>query len=97
MTQDKLPESAARYRLAPGTQVRAEDFGLLFYTMAGPRLYFLGSGDLLEECFFGGEWTLAEWIAAASKGRPLWQCRVEGLRAGLVQLCEKGVIVAGDY
>ena len=86
-------QSATRYRLAPGTQVREEDFGLLFYIMAGPRLYFLASGDLLEERFFGGEWTLAEWLAAGLKGRPLSQSRVASLKAGLDRLCEKGVIV----
>jgi putative mycofactocin binding protein MftB len=80
--------------LAPGTQVRAEDFGLLFYTWVGPRLYFLASGDLLGERFFGGEWTLAEWLAAAPKRRSLARGRVAGLEAGLDRLCQKGVIVA---
>ena len=41
-----------KYKLAPGTQVREEDFGLLFYTMSGPRLYFLNSGDLIQADFF---------------------------------------------
>ena len=87
-------QSATRYRLAPGTQVREEDFGLLFYTMAGPRLYFLACEDLLEERFFGGDWTLTEWLAAGSKRPPLSQSRVAGLKAGLDRLCEKGVVVA---
>jgi putative mycofactocin binding protein MftB len=97
MVQHERLESAARYRLAPGTQVREEDFGLLFYTMAGPRLYFFASGDLLEERFFDGEWTVTAWIAAATKGNPLSQSRVADLRAGLVQLCEKGVIIADEH
>ena len=96
MVQKKVPKSTARYRLAPGTQVREEDFGLLFYTMAGPRLYFLGSGDLLEERFFGGKWTLAEWLATGPKRRSLAQGRVAGLEAGLDRLCQKGVIVADE-
>ncbi len=88
------PRAGTRYRLAAGTQVREEEFGLLFYTMAGPRLYFLASGDLLEERFFGGEWTLAKWLAASPEPRSLSQGRVAGLKAGLDRLCEKGVIVA---
>ena len=87
-------QSATRYRLAPGTQVREEDFGLLFYTIAGPRLYFLASGDLLKERFFGGQWTLAEWLAADPKGSPFSRSRIAGLEAGLDRLREKGVIVA---
>ncbi|MBI5069920.1 MAG: mycofactocin biosynthesis chaperone MftB [Deltaproteobacteria bacterium] len=35
------------YRLAPGCQVRAERFGLLFYDLSGPRLLFAETGDLL--------------------------------------------------
>jgi putative mycofactocin binding protein MftB len=90
----EVAQSATRYRLAPGTQVREEDFGLLFYTTAGPRLYFLASGDLLKERFFGGEWTLDAWLATGPKGAPLSQSRVAGLEAGLDRLREKGVIVA---
>jgi hypothetical protein len=74
--------------------VREEDFGLLFYTMAGPRLYFFASGDILKEHFFGGEWTLAEWLTAGPKGSLFSRSRVAGLRAGLDRLCAKGVIVA---
>ena len=43
-----------RVKLAPGSQVREEDFGLLFYTQQGPALYFVSSGDLLGEDFFQG-------------------------------------------
>lgn len=74
--------------------MREEDFGLLFYTMTGPRLYFLASGDLLKECFFEGEWTLDEWLAAGPKCGLLTRSRVAGLKAGLDRLRAKGVIVA---
>jgi len=53
---------AKSYALAPGTQVREENFGLLFYTMKEPRLYFLSSGDLLDSSFFGSDLGLAEWL-----------------------------------
>lgn len=49
-----------RFTLAPGTQVREEDFGLLFYTMKGPRLFFLKCGHLLDPGFFRGEMSLAQ-------------------------------------
>lgn len=42
----------ARYRLAPGCQVRGERFGLLFYDLAGPRLLFAETGALLPPAFF---------------------------------------------
>lgn len=41
-----------RYRLAPGCQVRAERFGLLFYDLAGPRLLFAETGDLFAPSLF---------------------------------------------
>ena len=56
-----MKEKTKRYRLAPGTQVREEDFGLLFYTKKGPRLFFLKCGRLLELDFFKGEASLAQW------------------------------------
>ncbi len=60
----------ARYILASGTQVRNEDFGLLFYTMKGPRLYFLASGGLLSPSFFEGKMTLDQWIRMEGGGAP---------------------------
>jgi hypothetical protein len=64
--------------------------------MVGPRLYFLASGDLLKERFFGGGWTLTEWLAVGPKGNSLSQSRVAGLEAGLDRLREKGVVVAHE-
>jgi putative mycofactocin binding protein MftB len=37
-----------RYRLAPGVQVRKEDWGLLFYAPAESKIYFAKSGDWLS-------------------------------------------------
>ena len=51
-----------KYKLAPGARVREEDFGLLFYSMHGPKLYFLASGSLLPETFFEGRISLEAWI-----------------------------------
>lgn len=78
-----------RYKLARGTQVREEDFGLLFYTMNGPKLFFLTCGRLLEAGFFEGKVSLSQWN----------QERLVPDRAGvtiqyrLAQLAEKGVLV----
>lgn len=82
-----------RYRLSPGTQVRNESFGLLFYTMAGPRLYFLSSGELLEEGFFRGELSLGESMDGASTGEAMTPGRIRSLENQLDVLVEKGVIV----
>jgi putative mycofactocin binding protein MftB len=78
-----------KYKLAPGTQVREEDFGLLFYTMKGPRLYFLSCGSLLESGFFKGQ----EGLGDRLKGKGLSQTRALSLRSSLDQLKEKGVLL----
>jgi putative mycofactocin binding protein MftB len=82
----------ARYKLAPGTQVREEDFGLLFYTMAGPHLYFLSSGDLLHCSFFQGTVTLDQWVEQHVDQNSVTDTRMSGLRSTLSRLKEKGVI-----
>jgi putative mycofactocin binding protein MftB len=81
-----------KYKLAPGTQVREEDFVLLFYTMAGPRLYFLASGNLLNENFFDGQLTLTQWInrREVNDGSDI---SISVLKAGIEQLKKKGVIL----
>jgi putative mycofactocin binding protein MftB len=82
-----------KYTLALGTQVREEDFGLLFYTMAGPRLYFLFSGHVLDSGFFQGELSLEQWMKQRAGRSPVGESQILGLRRSLQQLKEKGVIV----
>ena len=82
-----------RYKLVPGSQVREEDLGLLFYTMAGPRLYFLPCGGVLDRDFFNGEITLAQWIWQNTGGDAVSKAWILGLINGLNQLKEKGVII----
>ena len=82
-----------KYRLCSGTQVREEDFGLLFYTMAGPRLYFLSSGDLVDCDFFLGASTLEEWLEKKIDRDSLPGARISELGKGLNRLMEEGVIV----
>ena len=82
-----------RYMLAPGTQVREEDFGLLFYTMNGPRLFFLSSGELLESSFFRGDQTLDQWMKRNKKKSFISAPRIQDLSMTLNQLKEKGVII----
>lgn len=82
-----------RYKLASGSQVREEDFGLLFYTMDGPRLYFLSSGKLLDSSFFLGEFTFEQWVQKRTEQSPVRGSKVFKLRKALDQLREKGVIV----
>jgi putative mycofactocin binding protein MftB len=78
-----------RYKLSSGTQVREEDFGLLFYTMQGPRLYFLTCGCLLEGAFFEGKMTLRQCL----KDRGLSKEQSVSLERSLAQLKEKGVLL----
>ena len=82
-----------RYQLSPGTQVREEDFGLLFYTMSGPHLYFLSSGDLLDDEFFEGKMTLEQVVNRGRLDNQKSQAnRILSLQKSLNQLKEKGVI-----
>ena len=78
--------------MVSGTQVREEDFGLLFYTMHGPRLYFLSSSQLLDSSFFQGEVTLDEWIRLEKEEGSVPQELVDRIRDSLDQLKDKGVI-----
>jgi putative mycofactocin binding protein MftB len=80
------------YTLAPGTQVREEDFGLLFYTQSGPRLYFLPCGDWLRETFFAGNQSLIQWLAAHSPHVAPEAPRVLSLEKALHELVQKGVL-----
>lgn len=85
--------TAARYILASGTQVRKEDFGMLFYTMAGPRLYFLSSGNALDPDFFEGRVTLDQWLSSRKMPDSVSKARLLGIEKSLNQLKEKGVIL----
>jgi putative mycofactocin binding protein MftB len=78
-----------KYKLAKGTQVREEDFGLLFYTMKGPRLFFLKCDYLLEPGFFGGKVTLAQWKIE----RSLSESASLEIERSLATLKDKGVIL----
>ena len=82
-----------RYELAPGTQVREKDFGLLFYTMAGPRLYFVSCGKALEPDFFEGTVSLDQWLSRCKVQDPVSQDRLLEIEKSLNQLEEKGVIL----
>jgi putative mycofactocin binding protein MftB len=81
-----------RYKLASGTQVREEDFGLLFYTITGPRLFFMSSGDLITSDFFQSKMPLEQWIRK-QVGRDVMETHaVSELKNSLRRLTEKGVI-----
>jgi putative mycofactocin binding protein MftB len=82
-----------RYLLAKNTVVREEDFGLLFYTMAGPRLFFLGSGKLLGTGFFDGRLTLSQWIAQESTAPGLQEEQITRLQEVLDSLRARGVLI----
>ena len=81
-----------KYKLTPGTQVREEAFGLLFYTMAGPRLYFISSGKWLHSDFFLGELALDQWLERHLDQNSVTEARISELRSTLNRLKDKGVI-----
>ena len=82
-----------KYKLASGTQVREEDFGLLFYTIDGPRLYFVTSGDLIQTNFFEDGVPLEQWIRQHAGQHAIKTKTISELRKSLSQLSEKGVIL----
>lgn len=84
-------ELLVRYRLAEGVQVRREKSGLLFYNASGPRLYFLGSGDLLSPEFFESGWQLKTWLDRNGLGDSITR---HALAEALEKLNEKGVLHA---
>ena len=79
--------------LNEGAQVREENFGLLFYTMKGPRLYFLSSGPLLDSSFFQGEVSFYQWIRLKQEEGSASEEPILGIGKALDQLKDKGVIV----
>ena len=82
-----------KYKLAPGAQVREEDFGLLFYDINGPRLYFLASGNLLQEGFFQGRIPFGDWIDKHHPNSENLAIRITALKKSLKKLVGKGVII----
>ena len=85
-------EPDTRYKLTPGSKVREEHFGLLFYTMNGPRLYFLSCGGLMGRGFFNGDLTLETWIRQHTNENAVSKTVIQSLKNSLDQLHEKGVI-----
>ncbi|HMK34099.1 MAG TPA: mycofactocin biosynthesis chaperone MftB [Desulfomonilaceae bacterium] len=81
---------ASAYILAPGVRVRKERSGLLFYHRAGPRLYFLSSGNLLTPQFFVSKQSVAQWSTARSFP---WETS-KALEKALAGLERKGVVCA---
>ena len=88
-----MPGLDKKYRLSSGTQVRQEDFGLLFYTMRGPRLYFLPLKDFLEPCFFAGECSLKQWVEQKNNANYISDQNIKKIDKSLGQLIDKGVIL----
>lgn len=94
MTVDIIsPKLQCKFVLSRGTQVRKEDFGLLFYTFAGPKLFFLPSGHLLDPEFFQGRHSLAQSLKLDCAGAQVSANRVRSLQKALALLTHKGVIV----
>ena len=78
-----------KFKLASGSKVREEDFGLLFYSMHGPRLFFINCGKVISPEFFMGEHSLKQWIEKHEKNT---FSSTESLTNCLLSLAEKGVI-----
>lgn len=83
----------SRYKLADGAAVREEDFGLLFYTFRGPRLYFLPSGNLLGCGFFQGDASLTQWLENEGREADASAGKILSLKKALSRLKDKGVII----
>jgi putative mycofactocin binding protein MftB len=84
--------SEKTYGLSPGTQIRKEDFGLLFYTMKGPRLYFLPSKDFLDPSFFSGACSLGQAMQQNGLTLKTAETLLKKFKKSLTMLEDKGVI-----
>lgn len=89
---EEMEKERKRYRLAPGAQVREEDFGLLFYTMNGPRLYFLSCGGFLGSDFFNGRYTMDDWMEMHGHSGAKIGDRLLQVESALSALARKGVV-----
>ena len=85
--------SEKKYILSSGTQLRQEDFGLLFYTMKGPRLYFLPLKQWIEPSFFQGRHTLSQWMEETGIKDMIPGHYLKKIETCLERLNEKGVIL----
>lgn len=81
-----------KYRLSGGARVRQEKFGLLFYTMEGPRLFFLRVGLLVAPEFFDSNMSLPEWIRANNHLARFNETMVRKVENCLDRLIDKGVL-----
>jgi putative mycofactocin binding protein MftB len=94
MSPEKTAEGGSeRFKLAPGAQVRKENFGLLFYQRQGPRLYFLNCGSILDEDYFSGELSLEKWIGRNTGRERVSLSKLLSLKSTLNDLKKKGVII----
>jgi hypothetical protein len=82
--------SGVAYVIAPGSQVRGERGGLLFYRRRGPRLYYLPCGSRMSPDFFSSGKTLREWL----NGKEVPSGVIEALENALAGLEAKGVVHA---
>lgn len=82
-----------RHKLAQGTQVREEEFGLLFYTMTGPKLIILNCDYLISCDYFESNKTLDQWIQQQKKITTYAKDRIIELKNCIKQLVSKGIII----
>jgi len=84
------------YRLNDGVQVRKEIFGLLFYDYRGPRLYFVPSGDLIEDDFFQGGRTAGQLIESIASKNPWPRKWIEDRVKQVLELLEGKGLIYGE-
>jgi putative mycofactocin binding protein MftB len=82
-----------RHKLAQGTQVREEDFGLLFYTRTGPKLFFLNCDYLISCDYFESNKTFDEWVQKQKGFSTYAKDRIIELKNSIKQLVSKGLII----
>ena len=82
-----------RHKLAETTQVREEEFGLLFYSMSGPKLFILNCGNLIGCDYFHSEMNLDQWIQQQGGFTTYAKDRIFELKNSIKQLVSKGIII----
>ncbi len=83
------------FRLSRGVQVRKESPGLLFYSQAEHRIFFVASGDWLYPGHFDGTWTFDALVDdVARRGKISTEAVTPPMRTLTTRLVESGVIVS---
>ncbi len=84
------------YRLVEGVQVRNEVFGLLFYDIRGPRLYFVPSKNMITDEFFEGKQQVVDLLGRLCAEMPRPRKWVHSQLGQILEKLERKGLICGQ-